>query len=78
MWLRARRHGLVAVWLAAGGPAVAAEDLVIGQVAPLSGVIAGTRDHDVGGFKIGFGPQQRVGSRFVDVTVIGRDGRLLK
>lgn len=36
------------------------------------------RGHDVGGFKVGFGPNQRVGSRFVDVTVIGRDGRLLK
>ncbi|AKJ30555.1 ABC transporter substrate-binding protein [Caldimonas brevitalea] len=36
------------------------------------------RDYDVGGFKIGFGPNNRIGSRFVDITVIGRDGKLLK
>jgi ABC-type branched-subunit amino acid transport system substrate-binding protein len=36
------------------------------------------REYDVGGFKIGFGPDDRVGSRYVEVTVIGRDGRLLR
>ena len=31
-------------------------------------------DLDVGGFKVKFGPGNRVGSRHVDVTLIGRDG----
>lgn len=34
------------------------------------------RQYDVGGFTIDFGPQKRIGSQFVEVTVIGRDGRL--
>ena len=34
--------------------------------------------YDTGGFKISFSPDNRVGSKFVEVTVIGRDGRLLK
>lgn len=33
---------------------------------------------DLGGVRVGFGPEQRVGSRFVEVTVIGASGRLLK
>ncbi|WP_457279989.1 ABC transporter substrate-binding protein [Polaromonas sp. P5_D5] len=34
--------------------------------------------YDAGGFKVSFSPENRVGSKFVEVTVIGRDGRLLK
>lgn len=34
--------------------------------------------YDVGGFKVSFSPQNHVGSKFVEVTVIGRDGKLLK
>jgi len=33
---------------------------------------------DLGGITVGYGPKQRVGSRFVDVTVIGSTGKLLK
>jgi branched-chain amino acid transport system substrate-binding protein len=33
---------------------------------------------DLGGISVGYGPKQRVGSRFVDVTVIGSSGKLLK
>jgi len=33
---------------------------------------------DVGGFKVGFSPDNGVGSKYVEVTVIGRDGRLLR
>jgi branched-chain amino acid transport system substrate-binding protein len=33
---------------------------------------------DLGGITVGYGPQQRVGSRYVEVTVIGSDGKLLK
>lgn len=35
-------------------------------------------DFDVGGFKIGFSPDNRVGSRFVEVTVIGPNGKLMR
>lgn len=34
--------------------------------------------YDVGGFRVNFAPDNHVGSRFVEVTVIGRDGRLLR
>ncbi|MDP3139564.1 MAG: ABC transporter substrate-binding protein, partial [Burkholderiaceae bacterium] len=34
--------------------------------------------YDVGGFKVSFSPDNRVGSKFVEVTVIGRDGKLLR
>jgi branched-chain amino acid transport system substrate-binding protein len=34
--------------------------------------------YDVGGFKVSFSPENRVGSKFVEVTVIGRDGKLLR
>ena len=33
---------------------------------------------DVGGFNVSFSPNSRVGSRFVEVTVIGRNGTLLR
>lgn len=33
---------------------------------------------DVGGFNVSFSPGSRVGSRFVEVTVIGRNGTLLR
>lgn len=36
------------------------------------------RDFDAGGFKVNFGGDNRVGSRFVEVTVIGSGGRLLR
>jgi ABC-type branched-subunit amino acid transport system substrate-binding protein len=35
-------------------------------------------NYDVGGFKVSFSPQNRVGSRFVEVTVIGPDGKLIR
>ena len=34
--------------------------------------------YDVGGFSVSFGPNNRVGSKFVEVTMIGRDGRLIR
>jgi branched-chain amino acid transport system substrate-binding protein len=34
--------------------------------------------YDVGGFKVSFSPDNHVGSKFVEVTVIGSGGRLLK
>ncbi len=44
----------------------------------LIAALEGLSELDLGGIRIGFGPQQRVGSRFVEVTVIGADGKLLK
>lgn len=35
-------------------------------------------NYDAGGFKVSFSPENRVGSKFVEVTVIGRDGKLLR
>jgi branched-chain amino acid transport system substrate-binding protein len=34
--------------------------------------------YDAGGFKVGFSPSNRVGSRFVEVTVIGQNGKLMR
>jgi len=36
------------------------------------------RDFDLGGMTVSYGTHERVGSHFVEVTVIGSDGRLLK
>ncbi len=33
---------------------------------------------DTGGFTVRFSPTNRIGSRFVEITVIGKDGRLLR
>jgi branched-chain amino acid transport system substrate-binding protein len=35
------------------------------------------RDWDVGGFTVRYGPQDHVGSSFVEVTTIGREGRFM-
>jgi branched-chain amino acid transport system substrate-binding protein len=35
-------------------------------------------NHNLGGVRVSFGPKERVGSRFVEVTVIGSEGKLLK
>ncbi len=35
-------------------------------------------NYDVGGFTVSFSPSNRVGSRYVEVTVIGRNGALLR
>lgn len=34
--------------------------------------------YDTGGFTVNFSPSNRIGSRFVEITVIGKDGRLLR
>ncbi|MET0332733.1 MAG: ABC transporter substrate-binding protein, partial [Rhizobacter sp.] len=40
--------------------------------------LADMRDFDTGGFKVNFGGDNRVGSRFVEVTVISSGGKLLR
>jgi ABC-type branched-subunit amino acid transport system substrate-binding protein len=36
------------------------------------------QDYDVGGFKVHYGPNQRSGSKFVDLTIISRDQRFVR
>jgi len=36
------------------------------------------QDVDLGGFYVGYSPTNRAGSRFVDLTIIGRDGKFLR
>ena len=33
---------------------------------------------DLGGYRINYGPNTRLGSRFVELTVIGQGGKILK
>jgi branched-chain amino acid transport system substrate-binding protein len=40
--------------------------------------LEGLRDFDLGGIKVRYAPDNRVGSRFVEITVIGGSGKLLK
>jgi ABC-type branched-subunit amino acid transport system substrate-binding protein len=40
--------------------------------------LEGMRDYDTGGFTVSFSPQTRVGSNFVEVTVIGPGARLIR
>jgi hypothetical protein len=44
------------------------------------GLIAGIEsihDWDLGGFTVRYGPQDHIGSNFVEVTTIGREGRFM-
>jgi len=36
------------------------------------------REYDAGGLFIGFAPEKHAGSRFVDITILNRDGKLLR
>lgn len=40
--------------------------------------LASLHDYDLGGIRISYGPKNRIGSRYVEVTVIGGDGKLRK
>ncbi|GAB3248483.1 hypothetical protein GCM10027296_11540 [Chitinimonas naiadis] len=44
----------------------------------VNAALASIEAYDVGGFRLDFGKHNRQGSRFVEVTVIGSDGRLLR
>jgi hypothetical protein len=35
-------------------------------------------DYDLGGFSVAYSPKNRVGSSFVDITVIGQEGKLIR
>ncbi|MBL0141935.1 MAG: ABC transporter substrate-binding protein [Betaproteobacteria bacterium] len=36
------------------------------------------RDHDLGGYKLSFSPTDHNGSKFIEITMIGRDGKLVR
>jgi branched-chain amino acid transport system substrate-binding protein len=38
----------------------------------------GMQNHDLGGYRVSYSPTDRTGSRFVDLTVIGSGGRVLR
>jgi ABC-type branched-subunit amino acid transport system substrate-binding protein len=38
----------------------------------------GIQDYDVGGFKVSYGPGNRSGSRFVDLTIISKDQKFVR
>lgn len=40
--------------------------------------LASIRSHDLGGFEISYGPNDRTGTDFVDETIISRDGKFLR
>lgn len=40
--------------------------------------LEGMRERDLGGFRIAFGPNDHNGSNYVEITMIGRHGRLLR
>ena len=44
----------------------------------LVNALAGLRNHDLGGFVVDYGKAGRQGSRFVEVTIVGTAGRLLR
>jgi hypothetical protein len=35
-------------------------------------------DYDAGGFKVSYGPQNRAGSDFVDLTIISRNEKFVR
>ena len=40
--------------------------------------LEGMQNHDLGGYRISYSANDRFGSRFVDLTVIGNSGRVLR
>ena len=51
---------------------------VLGEEAPLVRDAAGSIKAAIGGITVSYGAKNRIGSRFVEVTVIGGDGKLRK
>jgi branched-chain amino acid transport system substrate-binding protein len=44
----------------------------------LRDTIEAIRDYDAGGVFISFSPKRHAGSRFVDITILNRAGKLLR
>jgi ABC-type branched-subunit amino acid transport system substrate-binding protein len=36
------------------------------------------RDHNMGGFTVNYGPKSHEGSRYTDLTIIGRGGKFMR
>jgi branched-chain amino acid transport system substrate-binding protein len=45
--------------------------------ASLTAALEGMRNFDMGGFIVSFGPSERMGSKFVEATMISKDGRFI-
>jgi hypothetical protein len=91
-WLRQWRNIVIALTASVVCGCAVVDDLLIGQVAPLSGTLAPTgnqmvlgakiyltmSDYDDGGFPVHFSAVSHAGSNFVEVTVIGKNGKLMR
>ena len=44
----------------------------------LVSTLEGMQNFDLGGYRVSYSPNDRLGSRFVDLTVIGNGGRVLR
>lgn len=44
----------------------------------MSGALESLKGYDAGGYIVNFGPQERRGSKYVDITVISKDGELMR
>ncbi len=44
----------------------------------LTAALEGMQNFDLGGFKINYGPDNRMGSRYVELTVVGAGGKVMK
>ena len=47
-------------------------------LSPLIKALESIDNFDLGGTRVGYSPTNRIGSRFVEVTVIGASGKLLR
>ena len=45
---------------------------------PIFGEMEKMNDVDLGGFFVSYSPTNHAGSKFVDLTIIGRDGKFLR
>jgi ABC-type branched-subunit amino acid transport system substrate-binding protein len=44
----------------------------------LMAALEGMKEYDLGGMKLGYGPNDRVGSDFVEITVVGKGGKIVR
>ncbi|MEN9476134.1 MAG: hypothetical protein RLZZ300_275, partial [Pseudomonadota bacterium] len=44
----------------------------------LVSTMEGMQNFDLGGFKVNYGPNSRLGSRYVELTVVGAGGKVIK
>lgn len=44
----------------------------------LIGALEGMQNYDIGGYRVTYGPDNRLGSRYVELTVVGAGGKVMK